>query len=116
MSMPDYPPYQPHSTADPYSPRRGIPMWVKVLIGLVVIGGLAIVGACAGLFYFLATSPETYVVSGTQLPDAYVRQIRDLGLLDADEDILLFYSDGLFAIDQGMYFITDSHLTLYRKD
>ncbi len=56
------------------------------------------------------------MVSGSQLPDRYVRQIRDLGLLDDDERVYLFYSDGFFTIDEGMYFVTDSHLTLYCKD
>ncbi len=48
-----------------------------------------------------------------KVPKKYVTKVRSLGLLEQDEQIKYFYSDALFSIENGMYFVTDKHLVLY---
>ncbi len=83
------------------------------IIGIVV--GFAIVLLCSGVLYIGAVSPEKRVVSGAQLPTRFVDTIRQLELIDDDERIRLFYSDGLIGIKEGMYFVTDRQLVIYSE-
>ena len=79
-------------------------------------------GGCLGalvlgsLFYIGTAGPETFVVSGRQMNKAHTKIIRDLGLLENSEKIQYFYSDALFDIRKGMYFVTDKKLVLYSED
>lgn len=41
--------------------------------------------------------------------------IRSLNLLEENEQIRYFYSDALFDIKEGLYFVTDRNLVLYAK-
>ena len=71
------------------------------LIGLVILGSLV---------------PETYVYLGRQIPKNYLSEIRSLGLIAEDEKIKYFYTDALFDIKEGMYFVTDKNLVLYSSN
>jgi len=89
---------------------------VKVLkiLGICLAGliGLGVIGVMV-LGY---RSPETYVYPGKQVPKRYMKEIRELGLLEEGEKIAYFYSDGMLDIKEGLYFVSDRHLVLYCKD
>ncbi|WP_028863573.1 hypothetical protein [Psychromonas aquimarina] len=74
----------------------------------VIIGGIFVALAILGSFV-----PETSVYLGRQVPSKYMEEINTLGLVADDEQIKYFYTDALFDIKEGMYFITDKNLVLY---
>ncbi|MCI4666747.1 MAG: hypothetical protein MRZ79_01200 [Bacteroidia bacterium] len=67
------------------------------------------------LTFIGANAPETYVYLGRQVPKKYMNEIQSMNLLDEGEKIKYFYSDGLFDIKNGMYFVTDKKLVAYSK-
>ncbi|MDA3874436.1 MAG: hypothetical protein PF795_10820, partial [Kiritimatiellae bacterium] len=77
---------------------------VVLLLGVVIFFGMASMG------------PEIFVVSGRQLPERYVDQLRDLGVVEDDETIAFFYSDALMDIKDGLYFVSDKKVVAYSKD
>lgn len=86
---------------------------------------LKIIGAClAGLFFAAVLGlailgsmlPETSVYLGHQVPKKYMEEIRSLNLLEEGESIRYFYTDALFDIKEGMYFVTERNLILYSKE
>lgn len=79
-----------------------------------IIGILAVVLLIGGAF--LETVPETFVYLETEMPNRYKKEIRELGLLESDESIKYFYSDGFLDIKEGMYFVTRDKLVVYCKE
>lgn len=96
--------------------RSGMPTWV---LALVCVIGVIVLLVLAGVIWFgiaLTKSPETFVYSGNQIPSAYVESARDLGLINQNEQVLFFYSDAMFDVENAMYLLTDQHLALHNKD
>ena len=60
-------------------------------------------------------TPETSVYLGRQIPRKFMKEIRSLELITADEAIKYFYSDAIVDIKEGMYFVTDKNLVVYCK-
>lgn len=71
------------------------------------------------LFIFLLSScddsPDTYVYLGNQMPKEFIEEIRSLNLLENNEKIKYFYSDGFYDIKEGFYFVTDQKLVAYNE-
>ncbi len=57
--------------------------------------------------------PDTAVYPGDQVPEKYLETLQSLQLLQEDEQVQFFYSDAMFDIKNGLYFVTDKHLVLY---
>lgn len=93
-----------------------MPTFVKILISLSVVAGFTLMIVLGIFGYMMAQSPDTFVYTGPQMSKAHVKIARELGLLDAAEEIQYFYSDAFFDIRKGMYFITDERLVLYSED
>lgn len=83
---------------------------------------LAIIGIGMGSFTILIVValivlgsfiPETYILEEDQVPNKYRKKAMALNLISSDERIHLFYTDALFDIEEGMYFLTDKNLVLY---
>lgn len=72
-----------------------------IFLALLVIGSLA---------------PETYIYNGRQIPGKFMREIRSLDLLNKNEHIKYFYTDGFMDIKDGFYLVTDSHLIVYSNE
>lgn len=110
----------PNTGTPPYGqavvPRSGgFPRWL--LIVLSVFGAIAI-AACGGVVWLavaIGTSPDTFVYSGNQIPAAYIDSAQNIGIVDPSEQVLFFYSDAMFDVEQAMYVLTDQHLVLYNK-
>ena len=92
----------------------------KVLVGGAIGCGLlvlvAVVAGVGGLAYLGTVGPDTSVVSGKQVRRAHAETARQLGLLEEGEEIVLFYSDALLDVRDGMYLVTEQNLALYGED
>ncbi len=91
-------------------------MRMKFLKIFGIILGVCIAISMVGLVIFGMNTPETSVYYGRQLPKRYLNEIRELGLLEKEEQIVYFYSDALLDIKNGMYFVSDQHLVIYCQD
>jgi hypothetical protein len=60
--------------------------------------------------------PETYIYLGRQTPKKYVKEIKELDLIDENERLQYFYTIGFLDIKDGFYFLTDSKLVAYCQD
>lgn len=78
------------------------------IIALCIFGLLLAVILTIGII-----APETSIYLGREAPKRYLKEIRALGLLKEDETIQYFYSDSLYDIKDGMYFVTNHTLTVY---
>ncbi len=70
----------------------------------------------AVLMFIGTVAPETFIYTGRQVPKKYMSTIGDLELLQEGEKIRYFYSDALFDIKEGFYFVTDRNLVIYSKE
>lgn len=68
------------------------------------------------LIIFVSNGPDTSVYTGSQIPKRFITTIRSMNLLKDDEQIRYFYSDALFDIKAGLYFVTDKNLVLYSSE
>lgn len=57
--------------------------------------------------------PDTSIYLGRQIPKNFMNEINTLGLLESEEEIKYFYSDGFTDIKSGFYFLTDKNLVIY---
>ncbi|MEM7481905.1 MAG: hypothetical protein AAF481_12090 [Acidobacteriota bacterium] len=84
---------------------------------ILIFGGLGCAGligmVVVGFFVLASLGPDTSIYTGRQVPKRFVSTIDSLGLLEDDERIRYFYSDALFDIKDGFYFVTDSKLVVY---
>jgi len=98
---------RPGSAADQ---KRGPWMYAAIGCGSLVV-------LVATLLIILGSFvPETAVIPGRQLKAEYASVVEELGLLDPDEKILFWYSDGLFSVKEGFYFFTNKKVVVYRQD
>lgn len=81
----------------------------------ISIGSIVSIAFIA-LIIFGSMIPETFIYLGRQVPKEYLNEIRSLGLLSEGEQLKYFYTDGLFNIKDGMYFVTDRNLVIYCSD
>ena len=80
-----------------------------IIIGIITIFLIAIT-------IFGAISPETYIYNGVDVPKKFLKEIKELELLEDDEVITYFYSDAFFDIKKGFYLVTDRHLIAYSSE
>ncbi len=85
------------------------------------IGGafLALVGLIFVALMMLGTMIETgvlpsdRVVTGAELGERHVTILREAGLLESDETLELFFSEGLFSIKEGGSLLTDERVVVF---
>ena len=70
---------------------------------------------CATCLYVGTVGPDTKVLSGRQVPARFLAQIRELDLLEPNEQIQYFYSDALVNIEDGFYLLTDRKVVVYSR-
>lgn len=81
------------------------------ILGYILVSLFAIL--LIGVFTIGVIAPETSVYLGHQVPKKYKKEIQSLELLDSDETIKYFYTDGFLDIKDGLYFVTDKNLVVY---
>ena len=95
-------------------PRRRWWLWGGVgCVALVVLVVLAL--AVFGFYVHWAwlVSPPT---PGRQVPARVIQKIRDLGLLERDEELRYLASDGTFRIEEDLSFFTQRRLVLHCEE
>lgn len=88
----------------------------KLLIVLVVAAGLLGLAAFGALLYFGTVTPETFVVTNSELSDRNRRTLEELGLLGPQEEVDYFYSDALLDIRDSFMFLTEDRLVVYSNE
>ena len=88
----------------------GLSKWI---IGCLVVARFAGAVPVIGIVYVGIVTPPIEVLSGAQLPQRFASTIRDLGLLESDEQIIYFYSDAIIDITEGFYLLTDRKVVVY---
>ncbi len=89
---------------------------MKILkIFAMSIGTIIVIGVIA-VIIIGSICPETYIYLGHQVPKKYLSEIRSIDLLESDDKIKYFYTDAMFDIKNGMYFVTDRNLVLFCND
>ena len=110
-------PQPPIGQSESHQPpaRSGSRVWLWLLLG----GGLLVVLPCGGclawIVYLGVYGPETSVYAGNQVPNRFIRLMKNAGALEDDEEILYFYSDGLSDIRNGFYFVSDKKVAIYAQ-
>jgi len=89
--------------------KKGILIGCGALVALVILG-------MAAFIVMASYGPETFVVSGRQLPNRYLKTLKGLGLLEDGEKVAFFYSDAFMDIRSGLYFTSDKKVAAYCKD
>ena len=87
----------------------------KFLVGCGVIALIIVAALVAGLVAVGTVGPDTAIYPGPQVPKRFMTSVRSLKLIDEGETMQYFYSDALWDIKEGMYFVTDQKLVLYVK-
>lgn len=78
----------------------------------LIVGPFAVFSIGATVGYF----PNTRVVEGAELWQKDIRFLRENELIDHDEEVLYFYSTGLFSIKDDGNILTDRRVVSYWTD
>ncbi|MEM7024007.1 MAG: hypothetical protein AAF637_15665 [Pseudomonadota bacterium] len=92
---------------------RAAPSWSYFVGGATVV--VAIPVLIAGLMGLAGLIPASGVVSGDQLLSSNRSWLVAAGITEADEEILLFYSTGLFSIHEEGNILTDHRVVSYEE-
>ena len=95
--------------------RRRMPWWGWVLGALGVLIGVPICIVTAAVLYIGVVSPDTSVYPGKAVPQRFISEMKDLGALSEDEEVLYFYSDAFIDIRDGFYFVSDRRVVIYSE-
>lgn len=112
---------QPPPSAPTGYPPAGVPPpqkrnWVlPVLVGCGALFALAAIVTLGGLMWLGTVSPDTKAVKGSAMEATDIQTLRDLGYLQADENIIYFYSDGLLDIAEEGAFFTERRVVQYEE-
>ena len=100
--------------AQQIAPRRGMPVWVWVVL-LVVFGTVVLpfVALVAWVGYVGVYGPDTSVYTGNRVPSRFIETMRDVKALDEGEELVYFYSDAMTDITDGFYFVSDKKVVIY---
>ena len=93
----------------------GLPRWLIVVLSICGVMTIAVCGGVIWLVIAFSDSPDTFIYAGNQVPASFIGSAKDLGFIDPSEQVLFFYSDAIFDVEQAMYILTDQHLVLYNK-
>lgn len=84
-------------------------------VGLVlVLGFVALV--VLGVLMDTGHAPSDRVLSSHQVPDNQYQELVAEGIVEPDESIEFFYSEGLFSITEAGSVLTDRRVIAYQKD
>ena len=98
-----------------FSPQRGSHAVWWFLGGVAAIALIGCAGILGVLMYVGMNGPDTSVYTGNRVPAKFLRSMEKVGALDADENILFFYSDAMTDILDGFYFVSDKKVVIYSQ-
>lgn len=104
--------WDPSATDGDRSAARSRPGGNRLIFGCLIGGGLIVAlvfGALVvlGLLYESGRFPPTEVRTGEETSERHLDRVREIGALDADEKVLLFYSWGVFDAAEGGTALTE---------
>ena len=88
-------------------------VWLWITAGALAVLAVVVVGVVALLVYIAEAGPGTSIITGAQIPERFLSQIRNLGVLEEGERIRYFYSDAAIDIEDGFYLLTDRKVVVY---
>lgn len=103
------PPY----SSPPAPPRRGIPVWIFILCGALVLG----IGACGALAAFCvhASSSPGGVIMGTQATKEDRVKLRERRLLTDRETLVAFYDATVSGDFTEVYVVTTERVAVAKS-
>lgn len=90
---------------------RKKPTWLLAIVSVAVLILLGVIGL--GLVMTFMDSPSTAVEKGEDLPESFAPWLRENGVIEADETIDMFYSEGVFSIEEGGNLLTNRRVISY---
>ncbi len=95
--------------------------WKYLLLGCGVCVGLCGVVVVAGLLYLglgieNGRIPDTVALPKSKIHSNTLKILREMGVLEAQEEVQYFYSEGLLSIEETGNLFTDSRVIAYRTD
>ena len=88
----------------------------KLLVGCgVVIGGIVGLLMLVGLAIEAGSVPDANALPKGKLHPRVITQLRELGIIESDEDVQFFYSAALFSIEADGNLFTDKRAISYQK-
>lgn len=79
---------------------------------IIIIGSALGILVCLSTFNFL---PSSHVILGTEISKNNIKFLRESGLLEDDETIIYFYSDGMLSIEGEGNFFTNHSVVSYEN-
>lgn len=101
------------------TPRRRFSWKVAAVVGCLGCLGLPFVVAVAMVLLFgigieAGFLPDSRARAGSELPSSVVEELRELGIVDADEPVLFFYSGAMLSIAGDGNLFTDRRVISYQ--
>jgi len=93
-----------HKTTSKWMPWFFIPTGIIFLV-LAVIGVLSEIGIIV----------PTDVIAGKDMPEEYIEILKENSIINQQEQVILFYSEGLESILEGGNLLTDSRVISYES-
>ncbi|NOJ03003.1 hypothetical protein F0236_04485 [Vibrio splendidus] len=82
---------------------------------------IAVAFSTVALLLISITLIDRFLHEGTihtrdQIPESYLEKINELDLLETTEKVEYLYTDALFELEEGLYFVTNKHLVLFNQE
>ncbi len=92
-----------------------LPKWIKYFL-IPFVSFIFLILICFTILLETGYLPNTKVVSGNDLPQRQKTTLINNGIINKNDDILYFYSEGFLSILDGGQLITQDSLIAYQKD
>ena len=92
-----------------------LPKWIKYFL-IPFVSFIFVILVCFTIFLEIGYLPSTKVVSGNDLPQRQKTTLINNSIINKNDDILYFYSEGFLSILDGGQLITQDSLISYQKD
>ena len=92
-----------------------LPKWIKYFL-VPFVSFIFLILICFTILLETGYLPSTKVVSGNDLPQRQKTTLINNSIINQNDDILYFYSEGFFSILDGGQLITQDSLISYQKD
>ena len=95
--------------------------WKVLLVGCGVGVGLCGVVVVAGLLYLgfgieSGRVPDTVALPKSKIHSNTLKTLRELGIIEVQEEVQYFYSEGFLSIEEAGNLFTDTRVISYLKD
>ncbi len=95
--------------------RPKIPVGVWIGIACAPFGLLFVLIMVLGTLITAGISPDTKILCGKEIPSGQRDVLNEMGLLLGNEEILYFYSEGIFSVREAGNLLTDRRVISYEK-